>query len=156
MERNLAWAWMSIISSTFHIYICCHHTDIDLTWTQSGVMGNMLGSNYREPTGGDWPAFGDLTFVCWVNGRIKTFSLPPEERPHIKQVLLWIPGSIDPFITTTLFIDLCSRCWSCALAFQCCGCQTSTCAPRTWHFVDRLRISCEALDCIKENVNKNN
>lgn len=91
MEKNIARSWMSIISKAFHIAICCHHTGIDLTWAHSGVMGNALGTNYREPTGGDWATFCGLTFDCWVNSRMKTFNLLHEKQPNIKRELLWIP-----------------------------------------------------------------
>ena len=48
-------------------------------------MGNVLGTNYREPTGWDWAAFCGLTFDCWVNARMKTFNLLPEKHPNIKR-----------------------------------------------------------------------
>lgn len=66
-------------------------------------MGNVLKTNYREPTGRDWAAFWGLTFDCWVTGRMKTFNLLPEEPPNIKQESR-TPGSswdTDTFIRLT-------------------------------------------------------
>lgn len=63
-------------------------------------MGNVLGTNYREPTGGDCAGFCGLTFDCWVNSRMKASDLLPEMQPEATG--RWM------FITPTPLTVLCS------------------------------------------------
>lgn len=90
--------WLDLIKDgeefRLHVEICNiqsfayrhtpHTHSPDLT-SLRGVMGNIPGTNYREPTGGDWGAFCGLTFDCCVNGRIKIFKLLPEEKNKKKE-----------------------------------------------------------------------
>lgn len=99
-------------SSAPHPFTC-----LDLV---PGVMGNVLGTNYREPTGGDWAAFCGLTFDLCLNGRMETFNVQPNIKEGDTD-----PGSnwsTDMFITLTPFIACCICVTVCerfkALAFQ--------------------------------------
>lgn len=85
MEQNRVWSGMPVISTALHIVICCHHRGIHLTGAHVGVMGNIHGTNYREPTGRDCAAFGGLTFDCWVNSRMKIFNPLPESNQIYKE-----------------------------------------------------------------------